>query len=81
MNNFGRKKMNESPYIIFGKERRTLKKKSSELKYHLKDFWYKIQLDRDMGSGISDCESQEIYDRFVKRKRRIDFFLTIKKNK
>ncbi len=72
--------MNESPYMISGKERRELKKKSSLLKSNIKSFWHYETLDRDMG-GVADDEcANDRYDRLLKRKRRIDFFLSIKKD-
>jgi len=71
--------MNESPYMISGRSRRELKKKSSELKSLIKNFWRCVQLDIDMG-GVDDKKwSNKQYERFVKRKRRIDFFLSIEK--
>lgn len=57
-------------YKISGKDRRIVKKRLSELKLFLKDFWYTHQMDKDMASfyggsftyPMSDEDAQLLYD-------------------
>lgn len=63
--------MNESPFLISGKERRELKKKASELRSFIKKFWYFHQPDKDMALfygksknfPMSDDEAKLIYNK------------------
>ena len=69
--------MNESPYFISGKKRRALKKELSSLKSSIKGFWHFEQLDIDMG-GVDDKEwANQRYNKLIKERNRLDFFLSL----
>lgn len=42
--------MSDPQYKVFGMERRNLKKKLSQIKSYVKNFWYYHQLEKDMHS-------------------------------
>jgi len=67
--------MNESPYFISGKERRKNKKELSLLESSIRDFWRFEQIDRDMGGVCDDVDAQRRYDKMIKRRNRLSFFL------
>lgn len=63
--------MNTIQYKIHGKERRTLKKELSKLKFYVKNFYYNRQLEKDMcyiyglnedETLISDEDALKIYN-------------------
>ena len=51
--------MNQPIYKIHGKERRELKKEVSLLKSLYKNFWFCEDVDRVMGGGMSDNQSNQ----------------------
>jgi hypothetical protein len=54
-----------------------MKKEASSLKSSIKTFWHYEQLDRDMGGVRDEHWAKSTYDKLVKEKRRLDFFLSL----
>lgn len=78
----------ETNYLIYGSERRNLKKELSSIKSYVKNFWYAHQFDKDMcqiygekdGQYLmSDKEAQKKYDDAVEKIKNIE--LELKKTK
>lgn len=60
--------MNEPQYKIFGTERRQAKRKLSQLKSYVQNFWHYHQLDKDMSSIYGGTDSYPMPDKMAQQK-------------